>query len=68
MRGDVASYDGADLMQQAEGGLVIVEIQYRLGVFGFLAAHELQAHGTANAGLRKPRHSFCSHRQLTPSS
>ncbi|KAL1724333.1 Alpha/Beta hydrolase protein [Schizophyllum commune] len=51
MRGDVASYDGADLMQQAEGGLVIVEIQYRLGVFGFLAGHELQADGTANAGL-----------------
>ncbi|KAL1738845.1 Alpha/Beta hydrolase protein, partial [Schizophyllum fasciatum] len=52
MRGDVSSYDGTDLLRQAEGGLIVVEIQYRLGVFGFLAGSELQADGSANAGLR----------------
>ncbi|TRM64243.1 Alpha/Beta hydrolase protein [Schizophyllum amplum] len=51
MNGNVAAYDGADLLRQGEGALVIVEIQYRLGVFGFLAGNELQNDGTANAGL-----------------
>jgi len=50
--GDVAVYDGEHL---AATGLVIVTINYRLGVFGFLALPELSAesphHSSGNYGL-----------------
>ena len=32
--GNVAMYPGGDLIEDANGGVVIVEIQYRLGLFG----------------------------------
>ena len=32
--GNVAMYPGEDLIEDANGGVVIVEIQYRLGLFG----------------------------------
>ena len=32
--GNVAVYPGEDLIGDANGGVVIVEIQYRLGLFG----------------------------------
>ncbi|KAF9443305.1 alpha/beta-hydrolase [Macrolepiota fuliginosa MF-IS2] len=35
--GSGASFDGNNLVQQAGGGVVTVVIQYRLGLFGFLA-------------------------------
>ena len=38
-------YDGSNL---AEEGVVIVSINYRLGVFGFLALSELDAEGTSS--------------------
>jgi len=50
--GDVAVYDGANL---AGKGLVVVTINYRLGVFGFLAHPDLTAesehHSSGNYGL-----------------
>ncbi len=50
--GDIAVYDGEHL---AATGLVIVTINYRLGVFGFLAHPELTAesghHSSGNYGL-----------------
>ncbi|WP_446744583.1 carboxylesterase/lipase family protein [Silvibacterium acidisoli] len=50
--GDIAVYDGEHL---AATGLVIVTINYRLGVFGFLAHPELSAesahHSSGNYGL-----------------
>ncbi|KAI5117710.1 hypothetical protein M0805_003199 [Coniferiporia weirii] len=42
---------GGDLIQDANGGVVVVEIQYRLGVFGFLSGSEMKEHGVLNAGL-----------------
>ncbi|KAF9447130.1 alpha/beta-hydrolase [Macrolepiota fuliginosa MF-IS2] len=44
-------YDGNDLVRQAGGGVVAVIIQYRLGVFGFLAGQKVHDGGALNAGL-----------------
>ncbi|HEX5084247.1 MAG TPA: carboxylesterase family protein, partial [Blastocatellia bacterium] len=44
--GEVAVYDGAEL---AKKGLVVVTINYRLGVFGFLAHPELTKESSRNA-------------------
>ncbi|KAG6830002.1 hypothetical protein H0H92_002693 [Tricholoma furcatifolium] len=49
--GDAAMFDGNDLVSEANGGVVAVIIQYRLGVFGFLAGNEVKAGGSLNAGL-----------------
>ncbi|KAK1229855.1 hypothetical protein PQX77_007073 [Marasmius sp. AFHP31] len=49
--GSTSGYEGADLISQSKGGVVVVTIQYRLGVFGFLAGNEVHANGTLNAGL-----------------
>ncbi|KAK1229858.1 hypothetical protein PQX77_007076 [Marasmius sp. AFHP31] len=49
--GSTSGYDGGNLISQSKGGVVVVTIQYRLGLFGFLAGNEVHADGTLNAGL-----------------
>ncbi|KAI5117711.1 hypothetical protein M0805_003200 [Coniferiporia weirii] len=49
--GGAAQYDGGDLIKDANGGVVVVEIQYRLGLFGFLPGSKMKKHGALNAGL-----------------
>ncbi|KAG6872737.1 hypothetical protein C0995_007059 [Termitomyces sp. Mi166 len=44
-------YDGNDLISEANGGVVVVVIQYRLGLFGFLAGKEVKKNGALNVGL-----------------
>ncbi|KAG6808187.1 hypothetical protein H0H93_000467, partial [Arthromyces matolae] len=44
-------YDGNALISEASGGVVVVVIQYRLGVFGFLAGTQVKKNGALNAGL-----------------
>ncbi|KAH0585493.1 hypothetical protein H2248_008731 [Termitomyces sp. 'cryptogamus'] len=44
-------YDGNALISEANGGVVVVVIQYRLGLFGFLAGKEVKKDGTLNVGL-----------------
>ena len=46
-------YNGNDLMLQAGGEVIVVVIQYRLGVFGFLSGQKIHDRGTLNAGLCK---------------
>jgi len=45
-------FDGDDLVRQAGGQVVVVIIQYRLGVFGFLSGQKIHDQGVLNAGLR----------------
>ncbi|KAI5890824.1 alpha/beta-hydrolase [Schizophyllum commune H4-8] len=44
-------YDGKYPLKRANGGLVVVVPQYRLGMFGFLPGKEVHDAGAANAGL-----------------
>lgn len=43
---------GDNLITEADGGLVVVNMEYRLGVFGFLPGTEVRKKGALNAGLR----------------
>ena len=53
--GNSESYPGYALVNQSEGNVIYVSIQYRLGAFGFLAGAEIQENGVANAGLLDQR-------------
>ncbi|KAJ6480718.1 Alpha/Beta hydrolase protein [Mycena vitilis] len=44
-------YRGSDLIAQSNRGVVVVTIQYRRGVFGFLSSTEVKKNGALNAGL-----------------
>jgi hypothetical protein len=53
--GNSETYPGYALVNQTQGGLIYVSIQYRLGAFGFLSSVELRENGVANAGLLDQR-------------
>ncbi|KAI0380415.1 putative carboxylesterase [Hypomontagnella monticulosa] len=50
-----AVYDPSQWMNANGNGFIVVEIQYRLGAFGFLASDEVKANGRLNAGLLDQR-------------
>ncbi|KAF4596861.1 hypothetical protein EYR40_007448 [Pleurotus pulmonarius] len=49
--GSAHRYNGDDLVREALNGVVVVIIQYRLGIFGFLSGSKVKANGALNAGL-----------------
>lgn len=53
--GSAASSPGASLVHQANGSLIYVAIQYRLGPLGFLAGDQVAANGSWNVGLLDQR-------------
>lgn len=53
--GSSASSPGASLVHQADGRLIYVAIQYRLGPLGFLAGDQVTANGSWNVGLLDQR-------------
>ncbi|KAJ4985363.1 triacylglycerol lipase [Stagonosporopsis vannaccii] len=52
-----ANYDGADLIDAARGDMVVVNFNYRVGPYGFLASKEIEANQTLslNNGLKDQR-------------
>ncbi|KAJ7154747.1 alpha/beta-hydrolase [Mycena filopes] len=49
--GNISLYPTQDFVSLSGGGLVAVSVQYRLGVFGFLAGKDVKQDGAPNAGL-----------------
>lgn len=49
--GNAQSYPGDALVHASDGELIYVSIQYRLGLFGFLAGKDVAENGVQNAGL-----------------
>ena len=44
-------YDPSELIKTSANGFITVEIQYRLGAFGFLSSEDVKKYGKLNAGL-----------------
>lgn len=53
--GSAASMPGNAMVNQSNGNLIFVQVQYRLGALGFLNSDEVKTDGTANAGLLDQR-------------
>lgn len=53
--GSAQTAPGDAVVHASNGGLIYVSIQYRLGLFGFLAGSEIQEKGVQNAGLYDQR-------------
>ncbi|KAJ7692080.1 Alpha/Beta hydrolase protein [Mycena rosella] len=51
LAGAASSFNGEDIIRQSNRGVVVVLIQYRLGVFGFLPGTAVKRDGALNAGL-----------------
>ncbi|KAI0173305.1 putative carboxylesterase [Hypoxylon sp. FL1284] len=50
-----AVYDPSDWLNANDNGFIVVEMQYRLGAFGYLASPDVKANGQLNAGLLDQR-------------
>ncbi|KAL4905499.1 hypothetical protein BDW74DRAFT_177867 [Aspergillus multicolor] len=50
-----ATYDPSAMMNTNNNGFITVEIQYRLGAFGFLSSEDVKDHGQLNVGLLDQR-------------
>lgn len=51
-------YDGSGLIVNSGGEVIFVTMNYRLGVFGFLAGTTMENEGLPNAGLHDQRAAF----------
>ncbi|PBK93165.1 alpha/beta-hydrolase [Armillaria gallica] len=51
-------FNGNDLVRESGDKVIVVVIQYRLGLFGFLAGASVKAHGALNAGLLDQQFAF----------
>ncbi|KAM0453628.1 hypothetical protein ACHAPV_008962 [Trichoderma viride] len=50
-----ANYNGTEVIQQSNNGLVFVNFNYRVGALGFLASEHVRKDGDLNAGLLDQR-------------
>ncbi|KAK0196594.1 Alpha/Beta hydrolase protein [Armillaria mellea] len=51
-------FNGNDLVRESGNKVIVVVIQYRLGLFGFLAGTSVKVHGALNAGLLDQQFAF----------
>ncbi|KAJ7683203.1 Alpha/Beta hydrolase protein [Mycena rosella] len=51
LAGEASATNGEDIINQSNRGVVVVIIQYRLGLFGFLPGTAVKRDGVLNAGL-----------------
>ncbi|KAI0782411.1 cephalosporin esterase [Irpex lacteus] len=58
VQGDARNLTGDDLVREAGGGIVVVTLEYRLGVFGFLAGQQVKQKGALNLGLLDQQAAF----------
>ncbi|KAG7095864.1 hypothetical protein E1B28_006556 [Marasmius oreades] len=56
--GSISSFQLADLVRESNQGVVVVAIQYRLGLFGFLSGNKVKENGDLNAGLLDQNFAF----------
>jgi carboxylesterase type B len=49
--GSANSFDYGHITKTVNNGMVIVQIQYRVGAFGFLSSAEIAKYGTLNPGV-----------------
>lgn len=50
-----ANYNGAEVVEQSGHNIVMVNFNYRVGVWGFLASERLRKDGDLNVGLLDQR-------------
>lgn len=50
-----ANWNGSEAVQRSGGNVVLVNFNYRVGLWGFLAGEQIRAHGDLNAGLLDQR-------------
>ncbi|KAH7015865.1 Alpha/Beta hydrolase protein [Ilyonectria destructans] len=55
LAGSTQFTSGDSLVHQANGSMIYVSVQYRLGALGFLAGDDIDQDGTSNAGLLDQR-------------
>ena len=53
--GSAESYPGFAQVNQSDGNLIWVSLQYRLSAYGFLSSEEIRDNGNANVGLLDQR-------------
>ncbi|KAJ3754097.1 alpha/beta-hydrolase [Lentinula raphanica] len=51
LEGSASMYSGADILREANNEIVVAIIQYRLGIYGFLAGSQVKANGALNAAI-----------------
>lgn len=59
--GGPSTFKGDDLVSESNNGVIAVIIQYRLGLFGFLADETVKKDGALNAGI-------CEYPWLSPAA
>lgn len=50
-----ANWNGSTLVERSQGGIVFVNFNYRVGLFGFLASENVRNDGDLNVGLHDQR-------------
>ena len=50
-----ANYNGTQVIQNSEDGIVFVTLNYRVGALGFLASEQVRQNGDLNAGILDQR-------------